>query len=33
MAVFLPKKKEMSISKKVKAIIEKIKNYEYEQKE
>lgn len=33
MAVFLPKKKEMSISKKVKAIIEKIKNYEYEYKE
>ena len=30
MAVFLEKKKDMSISKKIKPLIEKIKNYEYE---
>ena len=30
MAVFLEKKKDMSISKKINSLIEKIKNYEYE---
>lgn len=30
MAVFLEKKKDMSISKKIKPLIKKIKNYEYE---